>query len=239
MKSRLIPLILIGILAVVLLGLGIVKGNLFTVKDIVIESQTVTDDDIDAILEIVGINYSDSMLSIDSEKACEVLGLSGTYSCDAITLVYPSTVKIHVEKRIPHAVVESEHVFILIDNECNVISTAQSYDAYNLPTFTGVRIAQYSYGTCLETKDPYQKNLMLSIMETLYSQSTVGLVSVVSLEDPSNMYIITSTGKKLQLNEAADVAAKLSHLATDELQELIFSDEEFTITLYKNSFVIS
>ena len=239
MKSRLIPLILIGILAVVLLGLGIVKGNLFTVKDIVIESQTVTDDDIDAILEIVGINYSDSMLSIDSEKACEVLGLSGTYSCDAITLVYPSTVKIHVEKRIPHAVVESEHVFILIDNECNVISTAQSYEDYNLPTFTGVRIAQYSYGTCLETKDPYQKNLMLSIMETLYSQSTVGLVSVVSLEDPSNMYIITSTGKKLQLNEAADVAAKLSHLATDELQELIFSDEESTITLYKNSFVIS
>ena len=239
MKSRLILLILIGILAVVLLGLGIVKGNLFTVKDIIIDSQTVTDDEINEILEIVGINYSDSMFSIDSEKACETLGLSGTYSCDAITLVYPSTIKIHVEKRIPHAVVESEHSFVLIDNECNVISTAQNYDGYNLPTFTGVRIAQYSYGTVLETKDPYQKNLMMAVIETLYSQSTVELVSVVSFEDPSNMYIITSTGKKLQLNEAVDVAAKLSHLATEELQELIFSDEELTITLYKNSFVIS
>ncbi len=108
-----------------------------------------------------------------------------------------------------------------------------------MPTFTGVRIAQYSYGTVLETKDPYQKNLMMAVIETLYSQSTVELVSVVSFEDPSNMYIITSTGKKLQLNEAVDVAAKLSHLATEELQELIFSDEELTITLYKNSFVIS
>ena len=128
---------------------------------------------------------------------------------------------------------------MLIDNECNVISSAESYDDYNLPTFTGVRISQYSYGTGLETKDPYQKNLMVSVIETLYSQSTVELVSVVSFADPSSMYIITSTGKKIQLNEAADVAAKLSLLATKELQELIHSSEEFTITLYKDSFVIS
>ncbi len=239
MKSRYVLLALIGIAVIVSIGSAILSGSFFTVKNIVIETQSLSEDETKAVMELAQIEKGQSILGIDTEKITETINASGTYSVTSISVLYPSTVRIVAEKRVPHSLIETEFGYIIIDKECNVISSVVSAEGYNLPIFTGVRMSQYAYGIPVETKDDYQRNLMLTVMDSLYSLSTVQFVSVISLADPSNMYLISTTGKRLDLHEAADVSAKLSHLASQELQALLTSEEELTITLYKNIFVIS
>lgn len=239
MKSRIVLLVFVSIAAAALLGLGIVNGKLFKVNDIQINAENLSSEESEYIQKLADISKGQSIFDINTENIIEKINASGIYVAESASVVYPSTVKINVSKRIPHALIEAEHGYILIDKDCYVISTLNDISDYNLPMFTGIRISQYTYGASIQTKDPFQRSLMLTVLDSLYSLSTVNFVSVISIADPSNMYLISSNGKKIDLYEAADVSAKLSHLAEKELQNIILSEGTGKITLYKDIFVIS
>lgn len=239
MKSRIVLLVLVGIAAVVLLGLGIMNGELFKVNDIQIYSDTLSSEETEQIQHLADIAKGQNIFNIDTDSIIEKINASGTYVAESASVVYPSTVKITVRKRVPHAIIETDYGYILIDKDCYVISTLDNIENYNLPIFTGIRISQYAYGTSIQTKDPFQRSLMLTVLDSLYGMSTVNLINIISIADPSNMYLVSINGKKIDLCEAADVAAKLSHLAEKELQNIILDENMYKITLYKDIFVIS
>ncbi len=239
MRSRIVLLVLVGIAAAVLLGLGIMNGELFKVNDIQINAEGFSDDELSRIQELAGITHGQSIFDINTDSIVEKINASGSYVAKNASVVYPSTVKINVTKRIPHALIEAEYGYILIDKECCVISIINDIEGYNLPIFTGIRIANYTYGASVQTKDPFQNSLMLTVLDSLYSLSTFDLVSIISIADPANMYLISTNGKRIDLYETADVSAKLSHLAEKELRDIILGDGTGKITLYKNLFVVS
>lgn len=239
MKSRIVLLVLVGISAIVLLGLGIMNGELFKVNDIQINAEDISDNEIEQIQKLANISKGQSIFDIDTKKIIEDINASGTYTAESASVVYPSTVKITVSKRIPHAIIETEYGYILIDKDCCVISTLNDISGYNLPIFTGIRISQYAYGAVIQTKDPFQKSLMTTVLDSLYGLSTVDLINIISIADPSNMYLISTNGKRLDLFEAADVSSKLSHLSKKELQNIILDENNCKITLYKDIFVVS
>lgn len=239
MKSRITLIVIIATITVILLGAGLINGKFFKVKTVEVVAEGITEFEESQVKNIAEVTLGQSIFSVDKDKIVNSINASGTFHAEDVVILYPSTVKIIVEKRIPYAIIESDSGYILIDSDCNMIDIVQSTAKYDLPIFTGIRISRYAFGESVETKDPYQRSLILAVIDSLYSNATVDMISTVSLESQSSIYLIASNGKRIDLNEAADIPAKLSHLALDELKNAIFSQENNTITLYKNSFVIS
>lgn len=238
MKSRITLLVLCAIAAVVLIGLGLMRGNLFKVKNIEISAEDISEDDMQHIIEASGISIGQSIFDINQDNVITAINSTGEYYTEEILLVYPSTVKIIVKRRIPAAIIEYEGGLMLIDEAANAIKLISSGSTYDLPRFTGVRISLYQIGGAIETKNSYQKSIILTVMQSFNEYGTADLINVISLEDLSNMYLLTVNGKRIDLCEAVDVEKKLAWLAEKDLQNAIFDDEEHVITLYSDYFVI-
>ena len=238
MKSRVILIVLISVAAVILIGLGIMRGNLFNVKNIEIECEDISPEDAEYINQSSGVKNGQNIFNINTEAVENAINATGEYYVQDIMLIYPSTVRITVVKRVPTAVIEYENAFIITDSSCCVIKSTSDVSEYDLIRFTGIRISQYQIGSQINTKDEYQKSVIRTIVDTLLNNGTYDIISTVSLEDLSNVYLICKNGKRIDLCEAVDVAKKLEWLTEDTLQNAIFDDEEHTITLYSSYFVI-
>ncbi len=239
MKSRKIFMVVFVAIVILLIGVGIIQGNLLSVKNIELTiNNKLSEEDEAFFCELTGISIGQSIFDINKEEIIAAVNSTGLYYLNDISIVYPSTVKLNVQRRLPVAIVELDAQSILIDSECNVIQVSKSFETYDLPTFVGVRINSHLIGEILNTKDTYQKSVIITIINSLEVNNTAHLIDAISIEDLSHVFLITSNGKRIDLNEAVDLNAKLDWLKEDELQSVIFSEEDQTITLYNNYFVI-
>lgn len=238
MKSRVILIVLFSVAAIILVGLGIMRGNLFNVKNIEILCENISEDDAEAVRQASSVKLGQSIFDINADSVKNAVNSTGEYEFTDIMTVYPSTVRITVVKRVPAAIIEFENSFIITDELGYVIKNVSDASEYNLIRFSGIRLSQYQLGSMIATKDEYQKSLIRTVLETLLENGTYDIISTVSVEDLSNMYIICKNGKKIDLCEAVDIAQKLKWLNEKELQNAIFDDSEHTITLYTSCFVI-
>lgn len=239
MKSRKILLALIIAVSVVLLGLGVMHGKLFKLNKIEIIIDNQISENSENIIELCKLKKGQNILKINKDDIETAINASGTYGIDSISIIYPNSIKINIFTRIPSAIIEYNSTYIIIDKNVNAIKITENIEGLDIPLFTGVRISQYQIGNPIITKDPYQKSIIETVLNTIQEDNTSFLVHMVSLESLSNMYFIAPNGKKIDLCEAVDVSDKLSLLNEKKLQEAILNEENNTITLYKGYFAIS
>ena len=238
MKSRVVLIILFSVAAVVLIGLGVMRGNLFKVKNTEIVCENISEEDADFVRQSSSIKKGQNIFDINTERIKNAVNSTGEYAFVDLMLIYPSTVRLTVSKRIPVAIIECEKFFIVTDNSGCVIKSVTDISQYDLIRFNGIRLSQYQIGSPISTKDEYQKSVIRTVTDTLTENGTYNIISAVSLEDLSNMYLICKNGKRIDLCEAVDITQKLKWLNEKELQNAIFDDSEHAITLYTNCFVI-
>lgn len=238
MKSRVILIVLFSVAAIVLVGLGIMRGDLFKVKNIEIICNDLSEEEAELVRQASGIKHGQSIFDINADSVKNAVNSTGEFELAEFMPIYPSTVRLTVTKREPAAIIEYEGSFIITDTLGYVIKNIPDASNYELIRFTGIRLSQYQIGSIIATKDEYQKSVIRTVIDTLTANDTYDIVSTVSLEDLSNMYIICKNGKRIDLCEAVDIAQKLEWLNEKELQNAIFDDSEHTITLYTNCFVI-
>lgn len=238
MKSRVILIVLFSVAAIVLVGLGIMRGDLFKVKNIEIICDDLSEEEAELVRQASGIKHGQSIFDINADIVKNAVNSTGEFELAEFMPIYPSTVRLTVTKREPAAIIEYEGSFIITDTLGYVIKNIPNASNYDLIRFTGIRLSQYQIGSIIATKDEYQKSVIRTVIDTLTANDTYDIVSTVSLEDLSNMYIICKNGKRIDLCEAVDIAQKLEWLNEKELQNAIFDDSEHTITLYTNCFVI-
>ncbi len=237
MKSRVILAVLVSVGAIVLIGLGIVKGSLFKVSTIEIMCDDINDTEKEYLASVAGIVKGDNIFEIDEEKIAAAMQETGQYYLDHITIVYPYTVKVHAVKRDAAAVIQYGTSYIVVDKDFNMIRLQRSVEP-ELVQFYGMRLSEYQIGSPVITKDEYQCNVAKAIVNELIESNTTDFISAVSLEDLSEIYLISFNGKRIDLCEAVDVKLKLKHLTEKQLQDAIFSESEYEITLYKDMIVI-
>lgn len=224
---------------IILAGLGIMHGKVLRLEYIELIVDNIPVEDTQFITNICNIKIGQNIFSVNKEKIQNALTQLGTYSIENVNILYPNTVKIQLSTRIPAAIIEYNSNYIIVDKNCHVIKMIDTIEEYELPIFVGIRISQYQLGTQLITKDPYQKSLIETIINTLIENNTTEIVHTVSLENLSDIYIVAPNGKKINLCEAVDVPDKIRLLSEKKLQDAIFDDIEHNITLYKNYFAIS
>ncbi len=238
MRSRLILTVLVSVAAITLIGLGILRGSLFRVNNIEIICDELTEEEIDTLITASGLTVGDSIFKVNEDKVKNALLATGEYYAEKVMVVYPSTVKINIVKKHPAAVVEYNGMYIITDKDLSTIKTQRSIEDINLIHVTGLRLSEYQIGTPLITKDSYQSNVATTILNELIQSNTVNIISAISLENLSDIYLITVNGKRIDLHEAVDILPKLQWLSEQALQDIIFGDDERKITLYKDQFVI-
>ncbi len=239
MKSRTFLLVIVITAIVVLAGLGVMYGNLFKIQKINIISDMLSEEECISVRELSGLKEGQNIFRVNTEKVIEKINASGTFEATTVTVLYPFTVNITVSERLPAALISYDEGYIVIDSNANVIRTAMGTTGYSLPIFTGIRISQYLKGDKLLTKDPYQRSVILTVIEGIAKSGSKDLVDIISLEDMSSVYLITKNGKRLDLCEAVDIDSKLELLGEETLIELILDGNDHQITIYKDYFTVS
>ena len=232
--------ILIAISTICMFGLlliAVMKSSLLSIQviDIAMEASSA---DKTAVEELSGLKVGQSIFSINKSTVEQNINQSGTYHVTSIQIKYPNEVTINVEKRTICAAVEYNNQYILIDKNCNVMSTADTVDEYTI-ILTGISVSQFRSGEPLITKEPQQKNALIETLTSIESNGIAKHFSRIAFDDLTNIYFITPNGVKVNLCEAVDLSEKLAWLTTTELTNAIYTAPfPQNITLYKDKFAI-
>ena len=232
--------ILVTVAAVCMIGLLIVavmKSSLLSIQVIDIEMEA-TDADKAAVEELSGLTLGQSIFRINRSAVEKAINQSGIYHVNTIQIKYPNEVTIRAEKRTISAAIEYEDRYILVDKNCNVLSTASEPPEYTV-LITGINVSQFRFGEALSTKDPQQKSVLIEALTAIEENKILNHIDRIALGDLTSVYLLTPNGVKVNLCEAVSVAQKLKQFTKDELIQALYNDPApASVTLYKDYFVV-
>ncbi len=237
MNKKKILITISAVCVIALLLIAVMKSSLLSLQTITIEMDASSADK-QTVEELSGLQIGQSIFSISASAVEEAINESGTYHAVSVEIHYPNAVTIQAEKRVICAAVEYENSYLLIDKDCNVLSMQETVDDYTI-IITGINVSQFRSGEPLSTRDPQQKNALISTLNAIEEYGISKHISRMAFENLTDIYIITPNGVKVDLCEAANIREKLSWLTKDTLINQLYSETPpQSVTLYANEFVI-
>jgi cell division protein FtsQ len=204
--------LLLALAATVFIGTEIFQIDKITVTG----SETV---DKDVIISLSGITYGQNIFKISRSLVTSRIEENPPYLIVAsIGFKLPDEVVIAVEERKPTAYIPYLSSFIVIDVRGFILDIIKQFPDPDLPQIQGIGIKNFTKGTHLAAadRDEYKERILFRLLEAVDKSDTIGSVSVLNVEDPDNIRVITREGYDVFLGQALELEKKLSWLKSED-----------------------
>ena len=194
-------------IVVMVLALYVLAGNVFIVREIVVEgNQNLSDAD---VIRMSGLSIGDSIFRVDAQNAMHNLASYGQAKALGVSTQLPDTVVISVEERTPGAYVDCYGVVLVLDDEGVMMERVNALPGDSLVYVTGVKPTRYSVGSAIATDVKGQVEAMSAALTAIRQAGAVSMVSELNVENPDNMYLIARSGMVVVLGNSENLDNKL------------------------------
>ena len=197
--------LLLVAIVVMVLALYVLAGNVFIVREIVVEgNQNLSDAD---GIRMSGLSIGDSIFRVDAQNAMHNLASYGQAKALGVSTQLP--VVISVEERTPGAYVDCYGVVLVLDDEGVMMERVNALPGDSLVYVTGVKPTRYSVGSAIVTDVKGQVEAMSAALTAIRQADAVSMVSELNVENPDNMYLIARSGMVVVLGNSENLDNKL------------------------------
>lgn len=211
-------ILLLFIMLLSMVGVVILGAEYFQIEHIAVSgNEGISDEE---IIKLSGIQKYDNIFKLDKSLVKKRLESNPYIEVDNIGRNYPREVYINIRERKRGAVVPYLASNIVIDTKGVVLEIDNEKEPPEYPLVTGLHVKSFAKGEQMIAGDNYQFRALLRVLDGIYSQEIDDIVSEIQIEDPNDIYILSSGHIRIKLGQAIDVDNKLKWLKTDEFKEL-------------------
>ncbi|MCQ2416779.1 MAG: FtsQ-type POTRA domain-containing protein [Oscillospiraceae bacterium] len=194
---------------VLVVGIGITLSMtlMFNVQDIIVVNETDTPDT--TIVEYSGIEAGDNLVRIDTAIAAERIHANVVYA-EKVTVdrIYPSTVKIKVERAKPIANISQSYGYLLVSTSNRVLEELKGSPCEGLIVVYGYNPAQGTIGMYLKSEDEKRDNVLKTITAAV-DECADERIQCIDMTDQSDILVRFGDNVIFHMGSAGDAVYKL------------------------------
>lgn len=164
------------------------------------------------VVRLSGIRLGGRLNALDRETIALNVESTGALAFVDLEKRYPNTVLLTVRERTQDAMILQAGKVLVLDSDGYVISVGDRLPEAAMPYVTGLRPSSYQLGRQLDAADG-RLNAMRAVLEALRAQNAAGYVSELSVENTSDLRILTRTGMTVLLGDAGNMSDKIVWMA--------------------------
>lgn len=130
----------------------------------------------------------------------------------SVSRAFPDKVSIVISECKPIAqILCGESLYIIVDETGKILDTTSERSKYGVPAIEGVWVEQFQVGNIVETTDPDQVSLLLTISEELFSQEMSDSVDKLSISR-GDIFLHFQSGIKADIGDGSNYTYKIKFL---------------------------
>ncbi len=172
------------------------------------------------LIRLCGIHEGDNIFKLDKNLIKKRLEKNPYVKVEKIERIYPDSICIYIKERKKSAIIPYLASDIVIDTKGIVLDITSERQIEGYPIITDLYVKSFAKGERIIAGDDYQFRAMLRVLEGIYSQGVEDIIEEIQMENPDDIYIISTNHIMIKLGQAIEVDKKLKWLKTDEFKEL-------------------
>jgi cell division protein FtsQ len=172
------------------------------------------------IVRIAGIPIGQNVFKIERTQVRERIESNPYLKVLSIDFKYPDELIIRIQERSPAAAVWYLGSYVVIDVEGHVLEICKDIEDMPYPLVQGLSISGCTVGKRLAVADIYQLKALSRVLDGIYIQQLQEGISEILVENPDDIYIVSTNGTAIRLGQAVEVEKKLKWLRTPNFHQI-------------------
>lgn len=177
-----------------------------------IEINGVSGDSKERLLNLAGIKQGDHMLAANMNIIRRAINDDPYFTVETVERVMPDTVRISVKEHEAIAALIGVQESILIDKEGNVLKIGDRSNTDGFLKIYGVSSMGFGLGTSICNENDFHTSTLMEVLRNLNERNLLDKVISMDVSNPLSVYLVTTTGVKVQLGQAEELGVKLDKL---------------------------
>ena len=210
-------LVLLTVLAVAAGALVLLRGQLFAVRNIVIEGENLVRDE---VIRVSGLRVGMPMSQVNEARVRANLEASGQLSLEELAVELPDTVALRIRVRTRDALVLFGGSYLALDADGVVMGTTREDAGPQQIYVYGINASGSTVGQRISAPED-KLQAMRAVIEGLKALDCMELVHDLDVSDPQDIRLDTMSGVVVLLGDSEDMLNKLNWMipAVKDLQE--------------------
>ena len=167
------------------------------------------------VINVSGLTYGQSIFSVRAEDVARNLEKDHTLIFKGMQVKHPNLVYLQVEERNPVALMQWLAVYYVLDKDGLVMEETTGTELIGtLPVVTGFRVSSAHKGQFLTVKSQTQLDAYCKLIVEINKQNYARQVTEIRLNNPENIYLVTSEGISVRIGTPDDLKRKIQALRT-------------------------
>lgn len=167
------------------------------------------------VINASGLTYGQSIFSVRAEDVARQLEKDHTLIFKGLQVKHPNLVYLQVEERVPVALMQWLAVQYVLDKDGLVMEETTGTELIGtFPLVTGMRVSSAHKGHFLTVKSQTQLDAYSKLIVELGKQNYAGQITEIRLNNPENIYLITTEGISVRIGNADDLKRKVQAIRT-------------------------
>lgn len=167
------------------------------------------------IINLSGLSYGQNIFSISTDDVRANLEKDHTIILKDIQIKHPNLVYLQVEERYPVALMQWLGVHYVLDKDGLVMEESTGTELIGtMPLVTGFRVSNAHKGQFLTVKSQLQLEAYSRLIQELNLQNYAKQVTEIRLNNPDNIYLVTTEGISVRVGKPEDLKRKIQAVRT-------------------------
>lgn len=199
---------LLMLLAVLAAASLIIYGNVFVLKEIVVNGAI--QKEASEIAGMSGLKLGMSIFEIDEKAVKRNISSDKYVEVTTVETKLPDTVIITIRERVPAAAVNCAGVILLVDEQGYILERLTSVPSdRDIVVISGMDVSLNAQGSMIESGVIGQKQTTKKVLEAIRLTESGKLLSELNVANLDNLYLVSKTGVQILLGDDSVLNDKL------------------------------